>query len=176
MVLVTPFRKVLVALSLFVFPQQTGPLTRGGWVEVMRSTSTGEAQSLGSKNVPAGWPGTALTPSTTATATQTMICGKGCRSSNIAELLRVLLPEKKKNTNLMWNSAKHFFYILYVWINLWFYFGIEKSTTFKGWVLLSSTTTAKELHFIMDLLFELISVGKVVMKVTSSQGSYGLSK
>lgn len=109
MVLVTPFRKVLVALSLFVFPQQTGPLTRGGWVEVMRSTSTGEAQSPGSKNAPAGWPGTALTPSTTATATQTMICGKGCRSSNIAELLRVLLPEKKKNTNLMWNSAKHFF-------------------------------------------------------------------
>lgn len=76
--LVKPFRKVLVALSLFVFPQQTGPLTRGGWVEVMRSTSTGEAQSLGSRNAPAGWPGTALTPSTTATATQTMSCGKGC--------------------------------------------------------------------------------------------------
>lgn len=70
----------------------------------------------------------------------------------------------------MWNPAKRFFFvfILYVWINLW--------STFKGWVLLSSTTPAKELHFIMDLLFELISVGKVVMKVTSSQGSYGLSK
>lgn len=73
---VTPFREVLVALSLFVFPQQTGPRTHGGWVEVMRSTSTGEAQSLGSRNAPAGWPGTALTPSTTATATQTMSCGK----------------------------------------------------------------------------------------------------
>lgn len=92
----THFRKVLVVLSLFVFPQQTGPLTHGGWVEVMRSTSTGEAHSLGSRNAPAEWPGTALTPSTTATVTQTMSCGKGCQSSNIAELLRVFLPEKKK--------------------------------------------------------------------------------
>lgn len=111
--LVTPFRKVLVALSLFVFPQQTGPLTRGGWVEVMRSTSTGEAQSLGSKNAPAGWPGTALTPSTTATATQTMICGKGCRSSNIAELLRVLLPEKKKKHKFDVEPSKTFFFCFY---------------------------------------------------------------
>lgn len=172
---VTPFRKVLVALSLFVFPQQTGPLTRGGWVEVMRSTSTGEAQSLGSRNVPAVWPGTALTPSTTATATQTMSYGKGCQSSNIGELLTVLLPEKKKKHKFD-VELSNIFLILYVWINLWSYFGIEKSITFKSWVLESSTTTSKELHFIMDLLFKRISVGKVVMKVTSSQSSYGPSK
>lgn len=68
--------KFFVALSLFAFPQQTGPLSRGGWVKATRSTSTGEAQRLGSRSAPAGWTETALIPSMTATATQTTLYGK----------------------------------------------------------------------------------------------------
>lgn len=87
----TQCRKVLVALSLIVFPQQTEPLTRGGWVEAMRSISTGGAQSPGSKSVPAGWPGTAPTPSMTATAMQTTSYGKGCPKHKFYKLRFFLL-------------------------------------------------------------------------------------
>lgn len=73
---VTQLRKILFDLSLFAYPQQTGLLSRGGWVKATRSTSTGEAQHPGSRSAPAGWIGTAPTPSTTATAMQTTIYGK----------------------------------------------------------------------------------------------------
>lgn len=91
--LVTQLWKVLFALSLFPFPQQTGPLSRGGWVKATRSTSTGEAQHPGSRSAPAGWSGTAPTPNTTATATQTKVSGECCpqeRYSNTVELLWLL--------------------------------------------------------------------------------------
>lgn len=53
-----------------------GPPTRGGWAGAARSTSTGGAQGLESRNVLVASTGTALIPSTTATAMQTTRNGK----------------------------------------------------------------------------------------------------
>lgn len=53
-----------------------GPRTHGGWVAAMKSTSTGGARGLASRNAPVASTGTAPTPSTTATVTQTTNSGK----------------------------------------------------------------------------------------------------
>lgn len=53
-----------------------GPPTRGGWAGAARSTSTGGAQGLASRNVPVASTGIALTPNTTATVTPTAHTGK----------------------------------------------------------------------------------------------------
>lgn len=53
-----------------------GPLTHGGWAGAVRSTSTGAAQDLASRNVPVASTGTALTPNTTATVTPTLHSGE----------------------------------------------------------------------------------------------------
>lgn len=51
-------------------------LTRGGLAKPMRSTTTGEAQSLGFRSVPAASSATAQTPSTTATVMRTTSSGE----------------------------------------------------------------------------------------------------
>lgn len=66
----------LLFVCVSVFAPQMGPPTHGGSVGAARSTSTGEAQGLESKNVPVASTGTALTPSTTATVTATTNNGK----------------------------------------------------------------------------------------------------
>lgn len=63
-------------MCAFVFAHQMGPLTRGGSVAAARSTSTGEAQGLASRNAPVASTGTAPTQSTTATVMQTTNNGK----------------------------------------------------------------------------------------------------
>lgn len=61
---------------LLYFSSQTGPPTRGGLAGAVRSTSTGAARDLASRNAPVASTGTARTQSTTVTATPTTRNGK----------------------------------------------------------------------------------------------------
>lgn len=68
-----------ISNTLFCFVcllPQMGPRTHGGWVAAMKSTSTGGARGLASRNAPVASTGTAPTPSMTATVTQTTNSGK----------------------------------------------------------------------------------------------------
>lgn len=63
-------------MRLSLFASQMAPPIRGGWVGATRNTSTGGAQGPASRNVPVASTGTALTPSTTATAMRTINNGR----------------------------------------------------------------------------------------------------
>lgn len=113
--IVVLYEKKLFWAGVLVFAQQMGPHTHGGWVGATRSTSTGGAQRLASRNVPVAWTGTALTQSTTATVMLTTSNGECCSEQTVNMILTVFprgfFWENKWNTTLGSFKARR----VYLW-------------------------------------------------------------